>query len=96
MSLVDRDASKNGTRIELKSEALIVRGALADQTGRAICAGQLPGVGDPQAEAHAAILTDDAWWNIYSARQPMTREEALAMRGVKAIGEVPDDSPPAE
>ena len=31
------------------------------------------------------------------AGQPMTREEALAMRGVKAIGEVPpDDTPPAE
>jgi Arc/MetJ family transcription regulator len=31
------------------------------------------------------------------AGQPMTREEALAMRGVKAIGEVPpDDAPPAE
>jgi len=30
------------------------------------------------------------------AGQPMTREEALAMRGVKAIGEVPpDDTPPA-
>ena len=30
------------------------------------------------------------------AGQPMTREEALAMRGVKAIGEAPpDDAPPA-
>lgn len=26
---------------------------------------------------------------------PMTREEALAMRGVNAIGEVPQDAPPA-
>lgn len=31
------------------------------------------------------------------AGQPMTREEALAMRGAKAIGEVPpDDTPLAE
>ena len=31
------------------------------------------------------------------AGQPMTREEALAMRGVKAIAEVPrDDTPVAE
>jgi Arc/MetJ family transcription regulator len=28
------------------------------------------------------------------AGQPMTREEALAMRGVKAIDEVPADVPP--
>ncbi|HEX2180581.1 MAG TPA: type II toxin-antitoxin system VapB family antitoxin [Actinomycetota bacterium] len=28
------------------------------------------------------------------AGQPMTRSEALAMRGVHAIGEVPDDVPP--
>ena len=31
------------------------------------------------------------------AGQPMTRDEALAMRGGKAIGEVPpDDTPPGE
>lgn len=29
------------------------------------------------------------------AGQPMTREEALAMRGVNAIGEVPHDQAPA-
>ena len=29
------------------------------------------------------------------AGQPMTREEALAMRGAHAIGEIPPDSPPA-
>jgi Arc/MetJ family transcription regulator len=29
------------------------------------------------------------------AGQPMTREEALAMRGVMAIGEVPKDDMPA-
>lgn len=29
------------------------------------------------------------------AGQPMTREEALAMRGVNAIGEVPEDEAPA-
>ena len=29
------------------------------------------------------------------AGQPMTREEALAMRGVNAIGEVPHDATPA-
>lgn len=29
------------------------------------------------------------------AGQPMTREEALAMRGVNAIGEVPRDEAPA-
>ncbi|RFU22985.1 type II toxin-antitoxin system VapB family antitoxin [Geodermatophilus marinus] len=29
------------------------------------------------------------------AGQPMTREEALAMRGARAIGTLPDDSPPA-
>ena len=29
------------------------------------------------------------------AGQPMTRDEALAMRGVNAIGEVPDDDAPA-
>ncbi|UNX54249.1 type II toxin-antitoxin system VapB family antitoxin [Georgenia sp. TF02-10] len=28
------------------------------------------------------------------AGQPMTREEALAMEGAKAIGEVPTDVPP--
>ncbi len=28
------------------------------------------------------------------AGQPMTREEALAMRGTRAIGEVPQDVPP--
>jgi Arc/MetJ family transcription regulator len=28
------------------------------------------------------------------AGQPMTREEALAMRGAHAIAEVPSDSPP--
>ncbi|HEY6428251.1 MAG TPA: type II toxin-antitoxin system VapB family antitoxin [Acidimicrobiales bacterium] len=30
------------------------------------------------------------------AGQPMTREEALAMEGAHAIGEIPDDSPPHE
>lgn len=29
------------------------------------------------------------------AGQPMTREEALAMRGANAIGDVPADTPPA-
>jgi Arc/MetJ family transcription regulator len=29
------------------------------------------------------------------AGQPMTREEALAMRGAHAIGDLPEDSPPA-
>ena len=29
------------------------------------------------------------------AGQPMTREEAIAMRGTHAIGEVPADTPPA-
>ena len=29
------------------------------------------------------------------AGQPMTREEALAMRGARAIGELPADLPPA-
>lgn len=29
------------------------------------------------------------------AGQPMTREEALAMRGAHAIGEIPDDTSPA-
>ncbi|MBA3283381.1 MAG: type II toxin-antitoxin system VapB family antitoxin [Acidimicrobiia bacterium] len=29
------------------------------------------------------------------AGQPMTREEAIAMRGAHAIGEVPADTPPA-
>jgi Arc/MetJ family transcription regulator len=29
------------------------------------------------------------------AGQPMTREEALAMRGARAIGRVPADQPPA-
>jgi len=29
------------------------------------------------------------------AGQPMTREEALAMRGAHAIGEIPPDFPPA-
>lgn len=29
------------------------------------------------------------------AGQPMTQEEALAMRGVNAIGEAPDDATPA-
>jgi Arc/MetJ family transcription regulator len=29
------------------------------------------------------------------AGQPMTREEALAMRGVNAISDVPRDSPPS-
>lgn len=29
------------------------------------------------------------------AGQPMTREEALAMRGARAIDDVPDDRPPA-
>jgi len=29
------------------------------------------------------------------AGQPMTREEALAMRGARAIGEVPPDTPAA-
>ncbi len=28
------------------------------------------------------------------AGQPMTRDEALTMRGVQAIDEVPEDSPP--
>ncbi|MBJ7401305.1 type II toxin-antitoxin system VapB family antitoxin [Mycolicibacterium sp.] len=28
------------------------------------------------------------------AGQPMTRDEALAMRGARAIGEVPDDTGP--
>jgi len=28
------------------------------------------------------------------AGQPMTREEALAMRGARMLGEVPADSPP--
>ena len=28
------------------------------------------------------------------AGQPMTREEALAMRGAHAIGEIPPDQPP--
>ena len=28
------------------------------------------------------------------AGQPMTREEALAMRGANAIGKVPPDAPP--
>jgi Arc/MetJ family transcription regulator len=28
------------------------------------------------------------------AGQPMTREEAMAMRGVHAIGEIPDDTGP--
>jgi Arc/MetJ family transcription regulator len=28
------------------------------------------------------------------AGQPMTREEALAMRGAQAIGELPSDTPP--
>jgi hypothetical protein len=28
------------------------------------------------------------------AHLPMTREEALAMRGVNAIGDVPQDAPP--
>jgi Arc/MetJ family transcription regulator len=30
------------------------------------------------------------------AGQPMTREEALAMEGAHAIGDIPDDSPPHE
>jgi Arc/MetJ family transcription regulator len=30
----------------------------------------------------------------YLAGQPMTREEALAMRGAQAIDEVPSDVPP--
>lgn len=30
------------------------------------------------------------------AGQPMTRDEALAMRGAGAIGELPADTPPAE
>ena len=30
------------------------------------------------------------------AGQPMTRNEALAMRGARAIGEVPPDTGPAE
>ena len=29
------------------------------------------------------------------AGQPLTRDEALAMRGAHAIGHVPDDTPPA-
>ena len=28
------------------------------------------------------------------AGQPLTRDEALAMRGAHAIGDVPDDTPP--
>jgi len=28
------------------------------------------------------------------AGEPMTRDEALAMRGSRSIGEVPDDQPP--
>jgi Arc/MetJ family transcription regulator len=30
------------------------------------------------------------------AGQPMTREEALAMEGAHAIGDIPDDAPPHE
>jgi Arc/MetJ family transcription regulator len=30
------------------------------------------------------------------AGQPMTREEALAMRGAHAIAEVPEDTPPGD
>ena len=30
------------------------------------------------------------------AGQPMTREEALAMRGARAIGEIPADAAPTE
>jgi Arc/MetJ family transcription regulator len=30
------------------------------------------------------------------AGQPMTREEALAMEGARAIGHIPPDTPPAE
>jgi Arc/MetJ family transcription regulator len=30
----------------------------------------------------------------YLAGEPMTREEALAMRGAHAIGELPEDRPP--
>jgi Arc/MetJ family transcription regulator len=30
------------------------------------------------------------------AGQPMTRQEALAMEGAHAIGDIPDDSPPHE
>jgi Arc/MetJ family transcription regulator len=30
------------------------------------------------------------------AGEPMTREQALAMRGAHAIAEVPDDTPPPE
>lgn len=30
----------------------------------------------------------------YLAGQPMTREEALGMRGAKALGRVPADTPP--
>jgi Arc/MetJ family transcription regulator len=29
------------------------------------------------------------------ASEPMTREEALAMRGTRSIGEVPPDEPPS-
>ncbi|MFX0539123.1 type II toxin-antitoxin system VapB family antitoxin [Ornithinimicrobium sp. Y1847] len=30
------------------------------------------------------------------AGDPMSREEALAMRGAQAIGELPEDTPPAD
>lgn len=30
----------------------------------------------------------------HMAGQPMTREEALAMRGARAVGEIPADAPP--
>lgn len=30
-----------------------------------------------------------------AAGEPMTRQEALAMRGARAIGELPPDTPPA-
>ncbi|GAA4823271.1 type II toxin-antitoxin system VapB family antitoxin [Nocardioides caeni] len=30
------------------------------------------------------------------AGDPMTREEALAMRGAGAVGELPDDQPPVD
>jgi Arc/MetJ family transcription regulator len=30
----------------------------------------------------------------YLAGQPMTREEAIAMRGANAIGDIPADAPP--
>jgi len=30
------------------------------------------------------------------AGQPMTRAEALAMRGARAIGDIPADTPPAD